>query len=178
MFKTRLKFIIQPAEINDAAILADVHKENFFPSWGKEVFANFLQQAQFVTFIAVLSDSTSCSENHKIIGFLVARQVLDESELITLAVSPAYRKHKVASLLLEQLLQFLYRAHSRRLYLEVAENNAAALALYKKFLFQKVGHRKGYYETKTGRVDALLLQRDFIHPKDSPSVLHKKIEIK
>ena len=80
MFKTRLKFIIQPAEINDAAILADVHKENFFPSWGKEVFANFLQQAQFVTFIAVLSASTSCSENHKIIGFLVARQVGVESE--------------------------------------------------------------------------------------------------
>jgi len=52
------------------------------------------------------------------------------------------------------------RAEGKRLYLEVAEDNAVACALYRKLGFAETGRRKGYYARKgAAPVDALVLQR-------------------
>jgi ribosomal-protein-alanine N-acetyltransferase len=60
--------------------------------------------------------------------------------------------------MVEGLVRAVKRAEVRRLHLEVAADNAAALALYQRLGFAEVGRRKGYYVRK-GRppVDALLL---------------------
>ena len=87
-------------------------------------------------------------------GFILCRTVLDETEILTLCVLPAYRRQGVASFLLDEAFK---RAKGTRFFLEVNENNRAALALYSKTGFEVVGKRKKYYNNKD---DAFIMRKD------------------
>lgn len=91
-----------------------------------------------------------------IAGFLLWRQVLDEAELLTLAVAPARRRAGLGGHLLESLAALLAAAGVRTLHLEVAAGNASALALYRDLGFVVTGRRGKYYQSGQ---DALLMQR-------------------
>ncbi len=88
-------------------------------------------------------------------GFLLWRQVADEAEILTLAVAAAWRRRGLGATLLEALLARLLAAGARRLFLEVAADNAAALALYRGAGFRPVGRRPAYYRDGG---DALVLR--------------------
>ncbi len=91
-------------------------------------------------------------------GFLVARWVADEAEILLLGVAPAWRRQGLASQLIEDFLARAAGAGVRRCHLEVASDNAAALALYRALGFARIGRRKGYYNHGLGPPsDALLL---------------------
>ena len=61
-------------------------------------------------------------------------------------------------MLVQGLIRAAKRGEAKRLYLEVAEDNAAAAALYQSLGFSESGRRKGYYERPQGpAVDALVL---------------------
>lgn len=79
-------------------------------------------------------------------GFCAWRQVSEnEAELLNLGVAANARRQGVASALLEAL-----QAEAKGdLYLEVAENNHAALALYSKQGWEQIAVRKGYYHQGT-----------------------------
>lgn len=93
-------------------------------------------------------------------GFLIGRVVADEAELLTLAVSPAARRHGTGRAL---VAGFLIEARSRgatQAFLEVAADNAAAIALYLQAEFTESGRRKRYYTAPDGTaIDALVLSR-------------------
>ena len=81
----------------------------------------------------------------KVVGFLIGRQTTEEAEVLNLAVAPeARRKGTGAALLLAAVEEFRTRG-ANRVYLEVRESNAAAIAFYEKQGFCKVGRREGYY---------------------------------
>lgn len=91
-------------------------------------------------------------------GFLVARWMVDEAEILLLGVAPAWRRQGLAREMTEDFLAHARRADVRRCHLEVARDNAAALALYRNLGFVQVGRRKGYYNYGLGLSnDALLL---------------------
>ena len=93
-------------------------------------------------------------------GFLLGRAVAGEAELLTLAIAPEARRLGLGRKL---LARFLYQARLRgaeTAYLEVAADNAAALALYRQAGFSEAGRRRGYYQRPDGQpVDALVLHR-------------------
>lgn len=77
-----------------------------------------------------------------ILAFSVARRVsAGESELLNLAVDPKYRRKGLASALLRDLLG----RHPGALFLEVRESNSAARSFYKRFSFEELALRSGYY---------------------------------
>lgn len=83
-------------------------------------------------------------------GFALARAVLDEAELLLLAVTPDTRRRGVGSALLRSVIA---EAHGRgivRLHLEVRAGNSA-IALYDAAGFARVGERRAYYRGATGR---------------------------
>lgn len=93
-------------------------------------------------------------------GFLMGRAIAGEAELLTLAVQPAERRRRVGTKLVEQFLAEARRRDSAHAFLEVASENAAAIALYKRAGFDPVGRRKGYYIGADGQTDdALILSR-------------------
>jgi ribosomal-protein-alanine acetyltransferase len=80
-------------------------------------------------------------------GFLIARSVAsDEAEILNLAVAAASRRAGNATALLQACLAELSCLQIQRVFLEVRESNAAAIAFYGKHKFERAGHRPGYYQ--------------------------------
>ena len=87
-------------------------------------------------------------------GFCAWRQNLpDEAELLNLAVDPEFRRRGIASGLLKALIQ----AARGVIFLEVAESNAVAIALYLKLGWEQAGLRKGYYHH--GNINAIVMKK-------------------
>ena len=93
-------------------------------------------------------------------GFLIGRAVAGEAELLTLAVAPASRRNGQGARLVQGFVQQAAILGADRAFLEVAADNAAALALYRSTGFVETGRRRGYYVTATGAaVDAITMSR-------------------
>jgi ribosomal-protein-alanine N-acetyltransferase len=93
-------------------------------------------------------------------GFILIRIAADEAEILTLAVRPQARRRGLGGALVEAGAEAAHAANATSLFLEVAADNRAAIALYARSGFQQVGRRKGYYAREGGApVDALVLAR-------------------
>jgi ribosomal-protein-alanine N-acetyltransferase len=116
--------------------------------WSAEEFAGWL--ADPLTFLLEEGDA----------GFLLGRAVAGEAELLTVAIAPEARGRGLGQRLVSR---FLYQARLRGAevaFLEVAEDNAPARAVYSRAGFAESGRRRGYYRTPQGQtVDALVLRR-------------------
>lgn len=93
----------------------------------------------------------------EITGFLLARQAADEAEILNLAVHPANRRAGTATALLNAALENFRTRNASRLFLEVRESNAPAIAFYQKHAFRQVGRRPNYYRQPDEA--ALILER-------------------
>lgn len=78
-------------------------------------------------------------------GFLLGRTVADEAELLTLAVAPEWRRQGVARDLLREFALTSRQRGARQAFLEVASDNAAAIAVYASDGWARTGLRRGYY---------------------------------
>ena len=94
-------------------------------------------------------------------GFILARRIADEAEILAIAVDPASRRYGLARRLIDRLMADLRQLLPCRLFLEVSVENTAALALYAASGFAEVGTRRQYYAIP-GRppVDAKILACD------------------
>lgn len=93
-------------------------------------------------------------------GFAIGRVVIDEAEVLTIAVDPEARGRGIGARLLGDLLIRLEGAGATTVHLEVAADNSAARALYATAGFAESGRRKGYYQSREGtRIDALVMRR-------------------
>jgi len=110
-------------------------------------------------FTSLLTDSTVFSLTSDR-SFLLGRTVLDEAELLTLAVAPEARRKGLARRLLATFEAHVAQRGATRAFLEVVDSNAAALALYRSAGWQQAGRRRGYF-TAPGvpPQDALILTR-------------------
>lgn len=98
----------------------------------------------------------SALRDNQPIGFALFRQVLDEAELITLAVAPDNQGRSVGSKLLQWAEDQLRSKDVCTVFLEVRADNAAAIRLYENLGFKATSVRKAYYKLAgAGRVDAV-----------------------
>ncbi len=89
-------------------------------------------------------------------AFLLGRTVAEEAELLTLAVAPQARRQGLAFALLSEFAATAQARGATEGFLEVASDNAAAMALYSGTGWDIVGCRKGYYAPGT---DAVVMRR-------------------
>ncbi len=91
-------------------------------------------------------------------GFILCRVVADEAEILTLAVRSEARRRGLARALVDAANEAARLRGATRLFLEVAEDNTAAIELYRRSGFASVGRRRRYYPLPDGSaVDALVL---------------------
>lgn len=97
------------------------------------------------------------------IGYLITASVVDQAEILNIAIDPQYQGHRLGSQLLRHTLQSLDDAIESVL-LEVRVSNFPAIRLYLNYGFMEVGRRRDYYRTEFGREDAILmtLQRSVV----------------
>lgn len=125
--------------------LAAVHGTAFSRPWDAAAFEALLGQ----TGVLAVEEAD---------GFILLRVVADEAEILTLAVRPSARGRGLGARLVREGGAQAKGLGATRLFLEVAEDNAAARALYARTGFFETGRRPGYYAQPDGRrQDALIL---------------------
>ena len=93
-------------------------------------------------------------------GFTLSRSAGPEVELLLIAVHPGQRGHGMGRALVHTACLDAARRGASEIFLEVRENNQAALALYHQAGFLEVGRRPNYYAGVTGtRFAALTMRR-------------------
>jgi len=82
----------------------------------------------------------------KVAGFAVLSTVLDEAEILEVAVAGNLRRGGIASGLMTEILEWCKKNEIAQIFLEVRESNVVAVNYYDKFDFIKNGVRKNYYK--------------------------------
>jgi ribosomal-protein-alanine N-acetyltransferase len=146
---------IRPLRVDRAAECAAIHANAFAHAWPAGDFASLLASASTIGSAAL--DPAS----GRLRGFAVSRLAADEAEILTIAVERSLRGHGVGADLLREHLSRALFSGARAIFLEVDQANAAALALYARFGFVKVGQRKGYYRRPDGEpATAIVMRKD------------------
>jgi len=129
--------------------LSDIHAASFIQPrpWSAAEFSGLLQS----------ENSLLC---HQAGGFALGRVAGDEMELLTIAVDPAHRRRGIASQLMQKLEAAALDKSVTTVFLEVAQSNPHAIALYHGCGFAQVGLRKNYYTNASGQpVNAIVMSK-------------------
>jgi ribosomal-protein-alanine N-acetyltransferase len=142
--------LLRPARPDDAIALTELYASAFEVPW--------TALAMLATLMADTTLGVVAEVEGRPVGFVLAQCAADEGQVLTLAVHPAHRAVGVGGVLVRTLLQTARAQGVHRMTLEVAVDNAPALALYRRLGFAPVGMRRGYYPAPDGGArDALVM---------------------
>jgi ribosomal-protein-alanine N-acetyltransferase len=137
----------------NAEAMAVAHAGAFEPGWREDEFEDLLDGAGVFGFLARDEDGP--------LGVILCRIAAEEMEVLTVGVPAAARRRGVARALMEAALTAARTAGARACFLEVAEDNAPAAALYAGLGFHRAGLRKAYYDRgAAGTMDAIVMRLD------------------
>ena len=123
----------------------------FSDPWSEKSVASELDNALSLWLVA---EDDGC-----VAGYIGSQTVMDESDMMNVAVHPDYRRQGIGEKLVSALVDALKEKGSHCLTLEVRASNENAISLYKKLDFQQVGLRKNYYHNP--KEDALILRKEW-----------------
>ena len=125
-----------------AALLSALHGRCFEDAWPVHAMADILAAPGA---FAYLAQAAGPGRAPGPVGFALARRIGDDAELLTLCVLPEYHRRGIGAALLDEVLREARRIGALHLFLEVAETNEAARALYATRGFIAGRRRPDYY---------------------------------
>ena len=131
------------------AAIAGLEKLCFSDPWSESSIATELSCRLSCWLVAM--------EGETLVGYVGSQTVIDESDMMNIAVHPDFRRRGIAEALVAGLEEQLRQRGSKALTLEVRDSNAPAIALYEKLGFAQVGLRKNYY--RNPKEDARILRK-------------------
>lgn len=144
---------VAPGDILNLDAVVRVMEDSFDPAYGEAWTAP--QCAGLLPLPGVWL--SLAQESGHVIGFSLSRVVLDEAELLLLAVKKSHQGMGVGKLLLKHFADDAKRLGATQLHLEVRDTNPA-VKLYNSLGFSEIGRRKGYYTGRDGQLhDAITL---------------------
>jgi ribosomal-protein-alanine N-acetyltransferase len=144
----------------DLGRLARLHKSCFEEAWSRSDLAHLLAMPGGFGLIArTFEGGLAGLDGLRGVGFSLCRVVRDESELLSIGVSPAYRRRGVAGHLLRASIERCRAIGARQMFLEVAVDNTGAQRLYEEHGFTRVGVRPDYYHRPGGERAAAYTMR-------------------
>lgn len=93
--------------------------------------------------------STVIEQNGQVVGFCILQPVLDEANLLLMAIDPSQQGKGLGYQMLETSMDML-KNNPIQIFLEVRESNLAAINLYQKSGFHQIDLRKNYYPNSNG----------------------------
>jgi [ribosomal protein S18]-alanine N-acetyltransferase len=156
-FTLKPEFEILPMVSHDCPEVSALHGERFSRAWGAGEFHSLLSQDTAFGFVA---RQTNAFLKKQLPGFVLARHVAGEAEILTIAVNPKLGRTGLGWRLMQAAMREAHARGGETVFLEVDGGNQAALGLYRKLGFEKVGERRAYYVDEKGdRSSALVMRR-------------------
>ena len=135
----------------DVTQVSALEKRCFSDPWSENSVASELENPLSFWLVA--------EEEGQVLGYVGSQTVLDETDMMNIAIHPDYRRKGIANRLITELIDGLKSRGSRMLTLEVRASNFPAIALYSSYGFQQIGLRKNYY--RNPKEDALILRKEW-----------------
>lgn len=143
---------VSKATPQDAERIARLHRDVFDKGWDADFVGDILRSPSGFGCLGFAKGS------EPEIGFALARSAGDDFEILSFAIRNNMRRRGFGSALLTALIEIARSTGACRVILDVRNDNAAALKLYRGAGFQLNGRRKNYYKNSDGaQCDALLL---------------------
>ena len=140
---------ITPMTAEDIAQVAALERACFSDPWPESVLARELENELSLWLVA--------KENGEVVAYVGSQSVLDEADMMNLAVRETARRQGIAKALVQALCRELSQKGVQSLTLEVRDSNEPAIRLYEALGFTQVGKRPNYY----------------FHPKEDARILRK-----
>lgn len=151
----------------DAAIAAKLHDGAFQRGWSDGEFASLLSQPAVFGFLAV----DPARPRAQAAGFVLVREAASEAEILSIAVNGSARRAGLGWRLMQAAMREAAQRGAEDMFLEVDESNAAAIALYRKLGFSKVGERSAYYaHDGADRTAAWVMRRSLAGRNRAPAL--------
>lgn len=131
--------IIRAASIEDLDAIVRINHASFSSPWSEETFTEELTEPERKQYFVV-------EEEGQVVGYAGIWLVTVEAQLISIAVDPAYRRHRIGAMLVKKVLKESFE-HPKidEVFLEVRLSNIGAQTLYRRAGFTVVAVRKDYY---------------------------------
>lgn len=142
---------IVPMQTEHIAQVAELEKLCFSDPWPEKILTSELDNPLSLWLVAL--------DGEQVVGYVGSQSVLDEADMMNLAVLPEARRQGLAERLVTELCLRLAENRIKSLLLEVRVSNSPALALYEKLGFEQIGRRPNYY----------------FHPKEDALILRKEL---
>lgn len=142
---------VRPLALGDLPEVLAIERAAYGFPWSEGVFRDCLRVGYRCFAATDLSD--------RVLGYSLLSVAAGEAHVLNLCVDPTQRRRGVATLLLDNMLRIASRCSAGSVMLEVRPSNSAAIKLYYREGFERIGVRKRYYPAAGGREDALLLAK-------------------
>jgi [ribosomal protein S18]-alanine N-acetyltransferase len=141
-----MSVVITRAGVDDLPAIMPVMTSAFSPRFGEA-----WTESQCLGVLSMPGSELIIARDGDPIGFALSRTIIDECELMLLAVAPESQQHGVGRDLLNAMTANARAAGARSVFLEVRQGNPA-ISLYSSADFREVGRRRGYYRGPMGEI--------------------------
>jgi [ribosomal protein S18]-alanine N-acetyltransferase len=141
-----VEVVIRRLGRQDLGAIRTIASESFDTVWKEKDFDYFVQHPSGFCWGLFIE--------HKLVGYFLSLLVQSEMDIVSIAVSKAWRRFGLAAMLLQYVWEFPVVSKG---FLEVESGNESAILLYEKIGFWKYGLRKKYYG---GIKDAVLMKNE------------------
>lgn len=174
---TRLRVILRPMSLDDVVQVAALDKLAFSNPWPARTYNYEVAENDCSRMFVLESGWQTAPSNgrthhwwdyllgggngnghHSILGYSGMWHIADEAHISTIAVHPEWRGQKLGELLLWSMIRQAIRQKAGQVTLEVRVGNTLAQNLYRKYGFNVVGVRKGYYRDNSEDANMMLLE--------------------
>lgn len=129
------------AEASAMQVMSAAFDPRYGEAWTASQLAGFMSLPGVNLMLAQLDQAT--------LGFALVRHVVDEAELLLIAVDSKWRNKGVGGYLLQNCIKKARNSGMTTLHIEVRENNRA-IEFYQRAGFEEIHRRPAYYKGKDG----------------------------
>jgi ribosomal-protein-alanine N-acetyltransferase len=134
-------FTVRRYQLGDGEAVSEICRQSpLAAQWAEEAYDQAHSSRQIVL---------TAELNGQVCGFLVARIIGDEAEILNMAVDKLHRRDGIGTALLSAAISAAQAQNAKNIYLEVRESNSAAICFYRQHGFEKASERRGYYSSPT-----------------------------
>lgn len=139
----------RPLTLRDLPAIMEIERRAYEFPWTTGIFSDCLR---------VGYTAWGLEEFATLRAYCIASMAAGEAHILNLCVDPSYQGLGLGGRLLGCVLTLARQRQVEQVLLEVRPSNGAAVALYRRHGFVKVGERRGYYPARFGREDALVMR--------------------